>query len=63
MGEGKEGEKGQPLIRMYNVKEHYAIVEKVGRGSYGTVYKVRGLKDNKYYAIKKLENNDTKLQQ
>jgi serine/threonine protein kinase len=51
------------LIRMYNVKEYYTVVEKVGRGSYGTVYKVRGLKDNKYYAIKKLENNDVKLQQ
>lgn len=48
---------------MYNVSEHYKILEKVGRGTYGTVYKVRGLKDNKFYAIKKLENNDVKLQQ
>ncbi len=51
------------MIRTYNVKEQYAIVEKVGRGTYGTVFKVRGLKDNRYYAIKKLENNDAKLQQ
>jgi len=35
----------------------------VGRGTYGTVYKARGLRDNKFYAIKKLENNDVKLQQ
>ena len=51
------------LIRMYNIAEHYEILQKVGRGTYGTVYKAKGLKDNKYYAIKKLENNDTKLQQ
>lgn len=51
------------LIRMYNINEHYKILEKVGRGTYGTVYKAKGLKDNKFYAIKKLENNDSKLQQ
>jgi serine/threonine protein kinase len=61
MREGKDTEKG--LIRMYNVNEHYKILEKVGRGTYGTVFKARGLKDNKFYAIKKLENNDAKLQQ
>lgn len=63
MRENRESEKGGSLIRMYNVSEHYKILEKVGRGTYGTVYKVRGLKDNKFYAIKKLENNDVKLQQ
>ena len=51
------------MIRMYNVSEYCKILEKVGRGTYGTVYKARGLKDNKFYAIKKLENNDVKLQQ
>ena len=35
----------------------------MGRGTYGTVYKARGLRDNRFYAIKKLENNDVKLQQ
>lgn len=51
------------LIRMNNVSQHYKIIEKVGRGTYGTVFKAKGLKDNKFYAIKKFQNNDTKLQQ
>jgi serine/threonine protein kinase len=63
MRENKESEKGGSLIRMYNVSEHYKILEKVGRGTYGTVFKAKGLRDNKFYAIKKLENNDVKLQQ
>jgi len=54
MREGREGFKSSTLIRTYNVKEHYKILEKVGRGTYGTVFKARGLKDNKFYAIKKL---------
>lgn len=53
----------QSLIRLYHVNELYSIIDKVGRGTYGTVYKARGLKDGRYYAIKKLENNDAKLQQ
>jgi serine/threonine protein kinase len=39
---------------MYNVAEYYKIIDKVGRGTYGTVYKALGLKDNRFYAIKKL---------
>jgi serine/threonine protein kinase len=42
------------IIRMYNVNENYKILEKVGRGTYGTVFRAKGLKDNKFYAIKKL---------
>ena len=45
------------MIRMYHVSEFYEILDKVGRGTYGTVFKARGIKDGKYYAIKKLENN------
>ena len=63
--EGKDGKAGKPstLIRMYNVGEHYEILDKVGRGTYGSVFKARGLKDGREYAIKKLENNESKLQQ
>jgi serine/threonine protein kinase len=50
-------------VRSYNVADYYEIIDKVGRGTYGTVYKAKGLKDGRYYAIKKLENNDAKLQQ
>jgi cyclin-dependent kinase 12/13 len=46
---------------MYSVREHYQVLEKVGRGTYGTVYKALGLKDGRHYAIKKLENNDAKM--
>jgi serine/threonine protein kinase len=63
MGLEKEASGGSALIRMYNIREHYRILEKVGRGTYGTVFKARGLKDGGVYAIKKLENNDAKLQQ
>ncbi len=48
---------------MYDVNQQYQIIDKVGRGTYGTVYKAKGLKDNKFYAIKKLENNEAKLQE
>lgn len=53
----------QSMIKMYNVADFYQIIDKVGRGTYGSVYKAKGIKDGRFYAIKKLENNDTKLQQ
>lgn len=52
--EQPKSKESHTLIRMYNVSEHYKILEKVGRGTYGTVFKVKALKDNKFYAIKKL---------
>lgn len=51
------------MLRMYNVGEHYKIIDEVGRGTYGTVYKAKGLKDGRCYGIKKLENNCKNLQQ
>lgn len=63
VGDKREGKKSETMMRMYNVKDYYKILDKVGRGTYGTVYKAKGVKDNKFYAIKKLENNDIKLQQ
>ena len=42
------------ILKMYNVSDFYQIIDKVGRGTYGTVYKVKGLKDGRFYAIKKL---------
>ena len=63
MGGEKEAKQGGTLIRMYNVKDHYRILEKVGKGTYGTVFKAKGNKDGGVYAIKKLENSDAKMQQ
>ena len=63
MGGEKETTASGTLIRMYNVKDHYRIMDKVGKGTYGTVFKARATKDGTVCAIKKLENNDTKLQQ
>lgn len=48
-------------IRLYGVKEEYEVIEKVGKGTYGTVFKVKSLSEKKSYAIKKLENNDPKI--
>ena len=54
--EAKEGKLGggSGTMRIYNVADHYEILDKVGRGTYGTVYKAKGLKDGRFYAIKKL---------
>lgn len=61
--ENKPNPAPSTMIRMYNVAQHYHIMDQVGRGTYGSVFKAKGLKDGKLYAIKKLQNNDTKLQQ
>lgn len=52
----------QPAFRIYNVAQEYKIVEKVGRGTYGTVYKARHVKTGQLVAIKKIENKDPKSQ-
>jgi len=51
-----------PLFRIYNVAQEYKIIEKVGRGTYGTVYKAKQLKTGELVAIKKIENKDPKAQ-
>jgi len=33
---------------------HFEVLSELGRGSYGVVYKVKALKDNNVYALKKL---------
>jgi serine/threonine protein kinase len=40
-------------LKMYDIRNHYKVVDKVGKGTYGTVFKVLNLQDNKHYAIKK----------
>ena len=40
-----------------NLYDKYEIVERVSSGSIGQVYKVRGLKDNKFYAMKVVHPN------
>jgi hypothetical protein len=34
---------------------NFSIICEVGKGSYGVVYKVKSLKDNNVYAIKKID--------
>lgn len=43
-------------LRIEDIRSKYKVIDKVGRGTYGTVFKVLSLQDNKYYAIKKFEN-------
>ena len=40
-------------LKIYDIRNKYKVIDKVGRGTYGTVFKVQSLEDNKYYAIKK----------
>lgn len=43
-------------LRTKDIHQHYKIDKEVGRGTYGTVYKARELKeDNHYVALKKME--------
>jgi serine/threonine protein kinase len=49
-------------LRINDIRSKYKIIDKVGKGTYGTVFKVQNLEDHKYYAIKKFENTEAKLQ-
>ena len=40
-----------------NLHDKYEVVERISSGSIGQVYKVRGLKDNKFYAMKVVHPN------
>lgn len=40
-------------LRINDIRLKYKVIDKVGKGTYGTVFKVLNLQDNKYYAIKK----------
>ena len=41
-------------IKKHDISEEYKVIEKVGRGTYGTVFKAKNLLNKKKYAIKKL---------
>lgn len=47
-----DAQKSAPL-RIYEIRSKYKVIDKVGRGTYGTVFKVLSLQDNHFYAIKK----------
>ena len=49
-------------LRISDIRSKYQVIDKVVKGTYGTVYKVLNLHDNKFYAIKKFENTEAKLQ-
>jgi serine/threonine protein kinase len=40
-------------LRINDIRTKYKVIDKVGKGTYGTVFKVLNLQNNKYYAIKK----------
>lgn len=44
----------QTFYNDFNIKlsEKYEIIEKISSGSIGQVYKIKGIKDNKFYAMK-----------
>lgn len=41
-------------VRLYNVSDEYEVIQKIGKGTYGTVYKAKSKSDKRNYAIKKL---------
>ena len=42
--------------KRFAIGKEYQAVERLGKGTYGTVYKARKKSDNKFYAIKKIKN-------
>ena len=40
------------------MSDEYEFIENIGQGMYGRVYKARNKKENKYYAIKRLNFKD-----
>jgi serine/threonine protein kinase len=38
--------------------DNFEILEEIGKGSYSTVYKVKCIKDNNFFALKREKNND-----
>ena len=48
-------------VKLYDIADEYVVQGKVGRGTFGTVFKAINQKDNKSYALKKLENTDPKM--
>lgn len=40
------------------MSDEYEFIENIGQGMYGRVYKAKNKKENKYYAIKRLNFKD-----
>ena len=45
-------------LNLKQMSEEYEFIENIGQGMYGRVYKARNKKENKYYAIKRLNFKD-----
>lgn len=47
-------------MRTKHVNKYYKVLEEVGSGAYGRVYKAECLKTKQLVALKKFESNDDK---
>ena len=47
---------------MDNILKEYEIKNKIGEGQFGEVYKILNIKDNKYYAMKKMDKDNNEYE-
>ena len=45
-------------MEVFKTKPNFKIIKKIGSGSFGSVYKVLDINNNKNFAIKRIEIND-----
>jgi serine/threonine protein kinase len=54
-------EERQIEVKSRRIKQIYQVIDEVGSGTYGRVYKALDTRTREYVALKKMESSDTKI--